>query len=104
MDLKAYWAYEFVCDELIEDMLVRLNRAGPWRWSPRDSHWYGDYLNARPVEGVRVRIHEWPESKYTALLQIESDSTAEQSAIDRIMQDLLGRLKARQVVETEPYD
>ncbi|MCH8961794.1 MAG: hypothetical protein IH820_10865 [Bacteroidetes bacterium] len=104
MGLKAYWAYEFVCDEPIEDMLVRLNSAGPWRWSPRDSHWYGDYLNARPVEGVRVRIHEWPESKYTALLQIESDSTAEQSAIDRIMQDLLGRLKARQVVETEPYD
>lgn len=104
MSLKAYWAYEFVCDKPIEDMLVIMNQAGPWMWSPRDSHWYGDYLNARPVQGVRVRIHEWPESKYSVLLQIESDSQARQSTIDGIMQELLGRLQARHVVETEPYD
>ncbi len=104
MNLKEYWAYEFLCDEPIEDLLAILNASGPWTWSPRDGHWYGDYLNTRPVGGVRVRIHEWPESKYTALLQIEEGSEAEQAAIDAIMLDLLGRLKAREVVETEPYD
>ena len=104
MSLQAYWAYEFLCDEPIEDLLAILNASGLWTWSLRDSHWYGDYLNTRPVKGVRVRIHEWEASKYTALLQIEQDSEAEQAAIDGIMRALLDRLKARDVVETEPYD
>ena len=104
MGLKAYWAYAFVCDTTLEEMLGVLNEAGPWTWSLRDSHWYGDYLNARPGGGVRVRIHEWPDSKYTALLQIASDGTAEQAAIDGIAQELLRRLPAKDIVETEPYD
>ena len=104
MALKAYWAYEFVCDHPIEAMLDVLNRAGPWTWALRDSHWYGDYLNGRPVEGVRVRIHEWPESKYSVLLQIETGSAAEQESVDATMAALLRRLEARQIVETEPYD
>lgn len=104
MSLKAYWAYEFMCDTPIEEMLTVLNEAGPWTWTLRDSYWYGDYLNSRPGGGVRVRIHEWPESKFTALLQIETEGTAEQSTIDAIMQELLRRLQAEHVVETEPYD
>ena len=104
MGLKAYWAYEFVSDTPIEEMLAVLNEAGPWTWMLRDSYWYGDYLNVRPGGGVRVRIHEWEDSKYTALLQIDSDGTAEQPAIDAIVQDLLGRLQAEHLVETEPYD
>ncbi len=104
MSLEAYWAYEFLCDTPIEDLLATWNAAGPWTWSLRDSYWYGDYLNSRPVAGVRVRIHEWEASKYTALLQIEQESEAEQAAIDAIMLNLLSRVKARGVVETEPYD
>lgn len=104
MSLKAYWAYEFVCDKPIEAIQTRLNASGPWTWTLRDSHWYGEYLNTRPAGGVRVRLHEWPESRYTALLQIDADSRAEQPAIDSIMQELLDRVQARQVIETEPYD
>ena len=104
MSLQAYWAYAFVCDEPIEALLAILNAAGPWPWTLRDSHWYGDYLNTRPVRGVRVRIHEWEASRYTALLQTEQDSEAEQAAIDAIMRALLERIEARDVVDEEPYD
>ncbi len=104
MSLKAYWAYEFVSDKPIEAILVLLNASGPWTWTLRDSYWYGDYLNTRPAGGVRVRIHEWEDSKYTALLQIDAASEAEQSAVDGVMRELLGRVEARHVVETEPYD
>lgn len=46
----------------------------------------------------------WEGSNYTVLLQIASDGAAEQSVIDAVMQDLLGRLQAANIVETEPYD
>ena len=104
MGLKAYWAYEFVSATPLEEMRAVLNEAGPWTWSLRDSHWYGDYLNCRPGGGVRVRIHAWPESKYTVLSQIASEGTAEQPAINAVIRELLGRLKAQHIVETEPYD
>ncbi len=104
MNLKAYWAYAFTCDHALEAMHDLLNGAGPWQWSLRDSHWYGDYLNCRPVEGVRVRIHEWEDAAYTVLLQIEAGSAAQQDAVDQIVKTLLGRLEARSIVEEEPYD
>jgi hypothetical protein len=51
-------AYEFGSEESLEGLAQRLNGSGPWTWEIRDSHWYGDYLNCRPVPGVRVRIHD----------------------------------------------
>jgi hypothetical protein len=56
------------------------------------------------MQGVRVRIHEWPESRYTILLQIDSESTAERSAIDEGIKVVLEKLEAKNVRETEPYD
>src|SRR6266478_1196352 len=52
------WAYEFAWDLSLSEMLDRLNGAGPWSWSVRESFWYGDYLKCRPMERVRARIHD----------------------------------------------
>jgi hypothetical protein len=85
MSLKAYWVYDFACDLSLEAILGIFNEAGPWHWQLRESAWYGDYLNARPAQGVRVRVHEYSyagaggtfmglrEAGFSALLQIESD-------------------------------
>jgi len=101
---EAYWAYEFHCKESLEAILDILIETSPWDWHFRDSYWYGDYLNSRPMQGVRVRIHEWPESRYTILLQIDSESTADRSIIDEGIKVIFDKIEAKNVYETEPYD
>jgi hypothetical protein len=116
MLLKAYWAYDFVCDLSIGDMLAAFNAAGPWQWKLRDSAWYGDYLNTRPTEGVRVRVHEYPQAGeagvfvglrnrgFSALLQIEAKSLASQAEVDEVLRGLLNTVNAQSITEIEPYD
>ncbi|HXG67001.1 MAG TPA: hypothetical protein VNO70_18000 [Blastocatellia bacterium] len=124
MPLKEYWAYVFTCDKPIEAILTAWNEAGPWQWGLRDSAWYGDYLNTRPAEGVRVRIHEFPsqaseagpflgpgtvegiryDQGYTALLQIEAESSATKAEINEVLRGLLERINAEKIKGIEPYD
>ena len=123
MPLKNYWAYVFTFDEPIETLLSNFNEAGPWQWELRESSWYGDYLNVRPVTGVRVRIHEFPQANeggvfvgpgivegfrydkgYTALLEIEAESPATKAEINEVFQSLLSKISAQNIKEIEPYD
>lgn len=107
-------AYEFNCELSLEEMLKVLNKKGPWKWTMRDSHWYGDYLNCRPEEGVRVRIHhpaefsadrtQAPEDRYTVLFTIESTAAASRDTVDHAFRDLLVHLHARNLREIESYD
>ncbi|MGD0053164.1 MAG: hypothetical protein ABSD03_15285, partial [Vulcanimicrobiaceae bacterium] len=88
--LKEYWAYDFNCDQPIEAILAALNSAGPWQWVLGESAVYGDYLNCRPKEHVRVRLHEYPQmlfvgsrdKGFSALLEIRAESTATRFEID----------------------
>src|SRR5579872_6391166 len=64
--LEAYWAYDFVCDRPIGAILDAFNAAGPWQWRLHESAVYGDYLNCRPMEHVRVRVHEYLRRESTA--------------------------------------
>lgn len=59
------WEYDFVCDESLESMRAAFNQSGPWQWELRDSAWYGDYLNTRPEEGIRVRIESYWEISHS---------------------------------------
>lgn len=116
MKLEAYWAYDFGCNRSLEEMLSVLNDAGPWRWELRDSAWYGDYLNTRPKEGVRVRIHQYPqtgeagefvglrEEGFSALLKIEPESFVTKAEIDRTFRNLIEKINAEDIREIEPYD
>jgi hypothetical protein len=116
MPLKAYWAYDFACDRLLEGLLADFNETGPWRWELHESAWYGDYLNARPTEGVRVRVHEYPQvgdggsfvglrdKGFSALLQIEADSSVTQAEVDGVFRGLLTKAGAIDIKEIEPYD
>ena len=107
-------AYEFNCELSIEEMLKVLNEKGPWKWTMRDSHWYGEYLNCRPEEDVRVRIHDpadflggrTQDSKdhYNALFTIESKAATTRNAVDHIFRELLVHLHARNLREIAYYD
>jgi hypothetical protein len=115
-------AYEFTCDMSLEEMFKVLNEKGSWQWTMHDSHWYGDYLNCRPEEGIRVRIHHPaefnggitqdpkdldPKDRYTALFTIESKAATRglhDDAVDQIFRELLVHLHARNLREIEYYD
>ena len=110
--LKAYWAYDFTCDQPIEAILAAFVAAGPWQWRLCDSAVYGDYLNTRPKERVRVRVHEYPQmvfvgprdKGFSALLQIDAESMATRSEIDDVFRRLLQGINATNMTEIEPYD
>ena len=116
MPLESYWAYDFGSDRSLESILAVFNEAGPWQWQLRESAWYGDYVATRPSEGVRVRVHEYPQlgeagkfvglrdRGFSALLEIEAGSSATQAEIDEVFRGLLGRVKATGVTGIEPYD
>ena len=104
MSLKKYWAYDFTCDEQLEGILAVFNEVGPWTWYLGDSAWYGDYLNTRPMERVRVRVHEFPGQGYSGLLEIEPGSFAEKGEVDQVFRDLLAKVNAQHITEIEPYD
>lgn len=113
---KAYWAYDFGCNQSLEGILSVFHETGPWQWGLRESSWYGDYLNAQPVEGVRVRIHEYPQTGeagefvglrgkgFSALLKIDAESPATREGIDEVFRGLLKKIGAEDVKEIEPYD
>lgn len=111
--LKAYRAYDFTCDQPMEAMLAAFNAAGPWQWGLGDSATYGDYLGCRPMGGVRVRVHEYPQmlfrsgypkEGFTALLEIRPESKATQSEIDDVFRRLLQTVNATNIREIDPYD
>ena len=54
------WAYDFTCNQPIEAVLAAFNAAGPWQWQLHETTVYGDYLNCRPMQQVRLRVHSYP--------------------------------------------
>jgi hypothetical protein len=116
MSLKDYWAYDFGCEQTLEDMRSVFNEAGSWHWELRDSAWYGDYLSTNPMSGVRVRVHEYPQmgvagkfaglnrEGFSALLEIKVESLAVRKEVDEVFRRLLKMVNATRVTEIEPYD
>lgn len=112
MSFKADWAYDFSCSQTLEELCVVFNDAGPWQWQLRESYMVGSYFNTRPMEGVHVRVHEYPQAfmqgprdeGFSALLQIEDDSEAEKEDVARVFRELLSRVMATDINEIEPYD
>ena len=112
---KADWAYDFTCDQALAAIPVAFNASGPWQWLLRDSHFYGDYASCRPMEHVRLRVHEYPskgmlefvglhDKGFKALLEIAAEGKAMRSEIDDIFRRLLRAINAANVTEIEPYD
>ena len=93
-------------------VLAALNSAGPWRWVLGESAVYGDYLNCRPMEHVRLRLHEYPQmlfvgfrdKGFSALLEIRAEGMATRSEIDGVFRRLLQGVDATNITEIEPYD
>lgn len=120
----ASWAYVFTCDKAMEEILAAFQEAGPWEWAQRESGWYGDYLNTRPKEGLRVRIHAFPqmgesgamfvgpgkvngvayEKGFYALMEIETSSKATKAEIDPVIRGLLDKIAVANLRDAEPYD
>ncbi len=114
MSIKAEWAYDFSCDQSLEEICKVFNDLGPWQWQMRESFIYGYYLNTRPAQGAHFRVHEYPqafikgrgtrEEGFSALLRIESDSQLTKEDVDPIFRGLLGKVMAKDIMDIEPYD
>lgn len=86
----------------------------------RDSYWYGDYLNCRPAEGLRVRIHDYEQvigrasrldddphkqgPDLTMQVDREHGCPIEAGDMLKIVNELFVKMGARNVVEIELYD
>ena len=113
---ESSWAYDFTCDQPIRAIRDIFNQASPWQWQMRDRVVFGEYLNCRPIEGVRLQIHQYPYSGeygvvlglrdkgFMALLEIGARCTATRSEIDTVFRHLLQSISANEVMEIEPYD
>lgn len=109
-------AYDFACDLTLEAMLDIFSKGGPWKWELRDSAVYGDYLNTRPAEGVRVRVHRYPQAGalgrftglrdegFSALLAVEAGGSAAQAETDVVFRGLLSLAGATDVTPIDWYD
>lgn len=110
MEQGANWAYEFAAPLPLDKLCEALNALGPWTWELRESNTYGDYLNARPVVGLRLRIHDLarnaatPSQTFTALLQLEPRAGFDRSAVDAPFRSLLAAAGAIELRGIEPYD
>jgi hypothetical protein len=109
---KACWAYDFACDRSMQDVRTAFNAAGPWQWERRERIHYGYYLSSRPMEGVWLKVHEYPgdEGKVAGLgdkgfkAQLEAPTDTAQTEIDEIFRRLLRAIDATSVIRIEPYD
>lgn len=104
------WAFDFQCDQSLDDICSTFNASGPWQWDVRENYVFGDYLNSRPEEGLRLRVHFFPQgfaqnkSGFSALLELEANSPLTQSAVDGAFRKLLAQVQARKIKAVEPYD
>jgi hypothetical protein len=104
------WAYEFLCKESSTDRLcARLNSLRGWNWTLGDSHWYGDYVKCVPVEGVRIRIVDFPKRvndqyKYDADVRLADGCKKSMKEIDQAFRAVLEQIGAHGVREIETFD
>ena len=103
------WAYDFECDKTMEEIILALNETGPWKWIWRDKEAFGPYISSAPLEGVRVRIYDLGGydsngPTYTADFKLGEGCKAEKGSIDIVFSELLSRLAARNITESEGYD
>src|SRR5438270_12812400 len=95
-------AYSFIFAYSSTDTLcARLNEVA-WQWRVGDSHWYGDYVAARPFPGVRIRIVDFPgrtESGYIyeSDIRIDKECTTPMAEIDTAYRNVLAQLPAQDI-------
>lgn len=106
------WAYDFACELGLEEVLGRFNRLGPWQWQMRENYIEGDYLNVRPVDGLRLKVNEYPQafiqnpqsSGFRTLARLQSGAMVSRDQVDSVLNDLLREIDASRITAIEPYD
>jgi len=109
------WGYEFTSALSLDQLSQRLNAAGPWVWQLRESHWYGEYLNTRPRDGLRVRIHMPPDyqpeategengGRYVATVNLEASDAPTVRETAQTFRDMLLPLCTIEPRVAEPLD
>jgi len=108
--MTTVFAYAFAVDLTLEQLFARLNQAGPWRWTMRDSEHWGDYISTRVVpapDDAMVKIYVEPDH-YVVNASFESehpDATAKlQELRSTLLEKVLPALGARDVTPAETYD
>jgi hypothetical protein len=99
------WAYEFTCKRSLHDMATMLDQWGPWRWGVKDCAWYPDFIQCRPLDGVRICLYERTPPGgpgYRCHVETAGGAGPPRPAIDALLGELLDRLPVTDRVEVEP--
>jgi hypothetical protein len=103
-------AYSFICQySSTSSLQQRLNEMGGWQWVMGDSHWYGDYLACAPLEGVRIRIVDFPGKaetgfRYESDIRIRPECRTPMTEIDAAYRKVLAQIPAAEIKEIEWFD
>ena len=103
------WGYAFDSRFSLAEMVASLNEGGNWLWQLRDSTWFGDYLNCRPIGGCRVRIHDAQGTavaggRYRATVEVRPHADIPREAFDIAVREVLKRVGGEAVIACEPFD
>jgi hypothetical protein len=104
------FAYKFESALGLEEMLARLNEAGPWPWYDRDSDSLGYYISGAalraPHRGIVKIVVEYDQFVVNALLESsEPDAKAViENAERELMDRVLPSIGARKLVGTDTFD
>ena len=112
MPYSQRWAYEFFCDNVVEDLPLILNEKGPWQWQRRESFIHGLYINTRPSDDVHVKINEYPQGfvqgttkkTFAAILEVREGSRDTEEEVDAAFLKILSHIRAVDIRSVEPYD
>lgn len=90
-------AYAFRSTLTIEQMLLRLNEVGPWKWMARDNDRWGHYVSATPIgtpqRQATVKILIVPDDLTRFAVGLLFESRDQEPDVDaQLLMSLLGIL------------
>ncbi|MCH8805451.1 MAG: hypothetical protein IH986_05125 [Planctomycetes bacterium] len=91
--IKKIRAYAFASESSLEEMRVKLDAAGPWKWIERDSHYFADYLSTRTRDDyAMLKLFENEEVQgYQLDIRFEAEGPTAEAEWQSFHEDLLSR-------------
>lgn len=101
--------YTFTSALTLADMRARLDAAGPFAWSERDSHWYGDYVGTQTLqERAVLKIVVAPGGGFGLDVKLRTDAASVDAQWawleETITSKLLPTVQAREIRRSGPVD
>jgi hypothetical protein len=104
------YAYSFQSDLTLDEIFVRFNQLGPWRWVMRDNDRWGEYISSGvlrdPHYGILKLIVE--PDHYAVNVNLKSEDPNAREIFDQVrgtlFDILLSAIGARDLTKVQDYD